>query len=360
MKLVAKLIVLLFVAIAAVSAHGSGHKEASEQTGADDVSSSDSNEDSAFGLKVGFILVTLGGLVPVLGASLLYVEDLIKLIPGVSPTFTITNNQTFLASVMSFSIGVLLCTIFLALIPEAFEGFETSKLLEPVGSDKLRLVIGCAVFAIFVIATIAKRVLWKSGHDHGHHHHPPANTSISRVSYRNASEKELIEEEVGDISTMSVRDEATNFRSVANKLMIAFFIHNIPEGLVTFMTAFESYKTGIMFTIALSLHKFPEGIMIAAPIYYGYRSKWKAIVGVLVSTLIPQLIGALLGWASTKISYDSIITGVMFLVATTILSETTMNEVIPMARQYDPNDKCMTNWVLIGMSLFLFLKFLVE
>ncbi|KXN73613.1 hypothetical protein CONCODRAFT_3430 [Conidiobolus coronatus NRRL 28638] len=115
-----------------------------------------------------------------------------------------------------------------------------------------------------------------------------------------------------------------------------------------------------MFTIALSLHKLPEGIMISVPVYYGYKSKWKAIVACLICTLVPQLIGALLGWASTKLVYDSFITGVMFLVATTILSETTFQEVIPMAQNYDPKDKYTTNWILIGIVLFLFLKNSVE
>lgn len=307
--------------------------------------------DPNFNTSLGFILVASGAVVPALGALLLYVEDLIKLFPNVSPEFTITNNPTFLSSILSFSVGVLICSIFLALIPEGIESFETSKWLQALPSPKLKKIVGCCIFAAFVIGLIVKRI-WFGGSGHSH----SFDTDHQKLKGNEAYGVEVSDE----ITRTPDSEEDQNFRSMGNRIMIAFFIHNIPEGLVTFLSVYESYKTGIMFTIALSLHKLPEGIMISVPVYYGYKSKWKAVVACLICTLVPQLIGALLGWASTKIVYDSMVTGVMFLVATTILSETTFQEVIPMAQSYDPKDKYTTNWILIGIVLFLFLKNSVE
>ncbi|KXN73612.1 hypothetical protein CONCODRAFT_68149 [Conidiobolus coronatus NRRL 28638] len=125
------------------------------------------DNDPNFNTSLGFILVASGAVVPALGALLLYVEDLIKLFPNVSPTFTITNNPTFLSSILSFSVGVLICSIFLALIPEAIESFETSKWLQALPSPKLKKIVGCSIFAAFVIILIVKRI-WFGGGGHSH------------------------------------------------------------------------------------------------------------------------------------------------------------------------------------------------
>ncbi|KXN73608.1 hypothetical protein CONCODRAFT_3425 [Conidiobolus coronatus NRRL 28638] len=330
------------------------------------------DSDHQFNTMLGFILVAAGSLVPALGALLLYMEDVIKLFPSVSPEFTITNNPKFLASILSFSVGVLICSIFLALIPEAIVGFEDSTWLESLQSERLNKIIGSSIFALFVGGLLVKRV-WFGGHSHDHGCVNLNNNSEKSVApdgnqvaptaitsdIQEHVEVTVIEKELsihtsitnnGSVLPKTPEEEQIQFKSMANRIMLAFFIHNIPEGLVTFLSVYESYKNGIIFTIALSLHKLPEGIMISVPVYYGYKKKWKAIIACLVCTLIPQLIGSLIAWASTKLAYDSMITGIMFLIATTILSETTFGEVIPMARNYDPKDLYTTNWILIEIQ----------
>ena len=67
--------------------------------------------------------------------------------------------------------------------------------------------------------------------------------------------------------------------------MLSIIIHNIPEGIATFMTSASNISLGITLSIAIALHNIPEGISIAVPIYYAAGSKLKAFYYVLLSSL---------------------------------------------------------------------------
>ena len=75
--------------------------------------------------------------------------------------------------------------------------------------------------------------------------------------------------------------------------MIAICLHNIPEGIITFISSFEDISLGISLTIAIALHNIPEGISISLPIYYSTHSKFKALLYTFISG-ISEPIGGLL------------------------------------------------------------------
>ena len=57
--------------------------------------------------------------------------------------------------------------------------------------------------------------------------------------------------------------------------MLAIILHNIPEGIATFLTTNANAKLGITLAIAIALHNIPEGISISVPLYFGTGSKQK-------------------------------------------------------------------------------------
>ena len=61
--------------------------------------------------------------------------------------------------------------------------------------------------------------------------------------------------------------------------MIAIIIHNIPEGIATYISSETNIKLGISITIAIAMHNIPEGISIAMPVYYATKNKKKATLG---------------------------------------------------------------------------------
>lgn len=67
--------------------------------------------------------------------------------------------------------------------------------------------------------------------------------------------------------------------------MIALVLHNIPEGIITFITSSKNIELGISLSISIALHNIPEGIAISIPIYYGNNNKKKAILYTLIAAL---------------------------------------------------------------------------
>ena len=70
--------------------------------------------------------------------------------------------------------------------------------------------------------------------------------------------------------------EDTKLYKVGIVSMLAIILHNIPEGIATYVTGVSNKTLAISLTIAIALHNIPEGISIAVPIYYSTKSKLKA------------------------------------------------------------------------------------
>ena len=77
--------------------------------------------------------------------------------------------------------------------------------------------------------------------------------------------------------------------------IIALIIHNIPEGITSFLTTSSNLKLGIALSIGIALHNIPEGIAIAVPIYYSTNSKFRACLYTGIAGF-SELLGAILAY----------------------------------------------------------------
>ena len=75
--------------------------------------------------------------------------------------------------------------------------------------------------------------------------------------------------------------------------LIAIIMHNIPEGIATYISSTHNIKLGFTLSIAIAFHNIPEGILIALPIYYATKNKYKAIILTSISAL-SEVVGAIL------------------------------------------------------------------
>ena len=82
--------------------------------------------------------------------------------------------------------------------------------------------------------------------------------------------------------------------------MIAIILHNIPEGIATFMTTTNDLRLGVSLCIAITCHNIPEGISIFTPIYYATNKKRKALLYTFISG-ISEPLGALFAFLILKI-----------------------------------------------------------
>ena len=113
--------------------------------------------------------------------------------------------------------------------------------------------------------------------------------------------------------------------------MIGIMIHNIPEGIATFITTNENIKLGISITIAITMHNIPEGISIALPIYYHTKSKKKAFLYTIICAL-SEPFGALIAYLF--LSPTSLVLGIIYALIAGIMIHISMYELFPTANKY--------------------------
>lgn len=82
---------------------------------------------------------------------------------------------------------------------------------------------------------------------------------------------------------------------------LAIALHNLPEGLATFLGALADPAAGVAIAVAVALHNIPEGIVVAMPIYYATGSRWKAFMWATISGLSEPLGGLLVSSTSSTV-----------------------------------------------------------
>ena len=133
--------------------------------------------------------------------------------------------------------------------------------------------------------------------------------------------------------------------------MLAIVIHNIPEGIATFMATNVNIMLGISLTIAIALHNIPEGISISIPIYYATNSKFKAIFYTFISA-ISEPLGALLTYLFLSNYINDRIMGFLFGIIAGIMIHISMYELLPTSKKYN-NLKITYLFFILGVTLML-------
>lgn len=131
--------------------------------------------------------------------------------------------NTIIGFSFSFAAGVMFCVSSISLLPEAFSYLSFSSFFN----------IGIVFFSFWVglfLAYFIQKFL---------------NRSISHDLYR-----------IGIFS------------------FISLLLHNIPEGILSFITASYDIRLGLSIIIAIMFHNIPEGILISIPVFYEFND-WK-------------------------------------------------------------------------------------
>lgn len=126
---------------------------------------------------------------------------------------------------------------------------------------------------------------------------------------------------------------------------IALVMHNLPEGIVTFMSTYQDFNLGLSLCIAIALHNIPEGISIAVPIYYATGNVKEAIKCTFLSALAEPL-GALLAFLIFKnFITESMISMFLILVAG-IMITLSVNKMLPEALEYKKTKPLYLGFIL--------------
>lgn len=125
-------------------------------------------------------------------------------------------------------------------------------------------------------------------------------------------------------------DNSDSLYKIGILSMIAIIIHNVPEGIITYLTTTVQYRTGLFLAISIACHNIPEGICIAAPIYYATNSKKKTFFALLVSSL-SEPIGALIAAIFFEKNMSMMFIAILLSTVAGIMISLVFTEIIPEA-----------------------------
>jgi len=235
-----------------------------------------------------FLITTLAGLSTMIGSIIIFYKK---------------KTDNIITSSLSFASGVMLCVSVTDLIPESINLLKENFYIFPTIIISLIFI----VVGIIISMTIDKYL--------------PENKNNGNL-YR-----------VGIIS------------------MLAIILHNIPEGIATFMASNTDLKLGISLAIAIALHNIPEGISISVPIYYATNSRLKAL-GYTFLSGISELVGAIITYLFLSKLINPIFMGMLFSIIAGIMTHISIYELIPTSLNYN-NKKLSIVSFLIGIGVML-------
>lgn len=240
-----------------------------------------------------FLMCLLAGLSTLIGGLLIYIKG---------------NKNNIIKYSLAFASGVMLSVSLFDLIPESLTMFQSTSKNNIFLSITVFIIIGL-IIPLFIDKIIPKKL------------------------------------------------ENNKLYKLGIFTMIAIIMHNLPEGIATYLSAQTNIKLGISITLAIAFHNIPEGISIAIPVYYATKNKKKALGLTFISGMSEPL-GALLAFFFLKPIINNTIMGGLFAIIAGIMSYISITELLPAALKYKEKKKTIISF-LIGI-LFMYVNHMLS
>ncbi len=237
--------------------------------------------------------------------------------------FTSKTNTKFLSVALGFSAGVMIYISMIELFQESLVYFNNSS-GELMGKW---LTILYFFGGIFIIALIDKLI----------------------PNFENPHEIKVVEDISEKENNAYPHKDFKKLKRVGFMMALAITIHNVPEGLATFIAALQDTTMGIAIAVAIAIHNIPEGIAVAVPIYYSTGSRKKAFLWSLLSGL-SEMVGAIIGFLLLLPFLSDGLFGALYAIVAGIMVYISFDTLLPAAREYGENHLSVYGLVL-GMLL---------
>lgn len=175
--------------------------------------------------------------------------------------------------------------------------------------------------------------------------------AIARVLPHSLNPAEI----AGDENELSTAERQHNVRLLRSGILVAGIItlHNVPEGLATFISTLEDPRLGASLAVAIAIHNIPEGIAVAAPVYAATASRYYAFWWATASGLAEPL-GALIGYAVLSIV---LLPGHLFTIAFGLIAGmmvlVSLTGLIPSVLRYSKHGHSLPLGLLAGTGVML-------
>ena len=139
-------------------------------------------------------------------------------------------------------------------------------------------------------------------------------------------------------------------------IALGIAIHNFPEGMAIFYSAYSDLKIGVAIAVAIALHNIPEGLAVSVPIYKATGSKGKAFLWAFLSG-IAEPVGALLTALFFLPFLNVVYLNYLLSAIAGIMVYISLDELMPVSRSYGyshiPMISFFAGMVVMFLSLYL-------
>lgn len=253
--------------------------------------------------------------------------------------FARKTNKKFLSVSLGFSAGVM---IYVSMI-EIFQKAQDALVAE-LGEKTGAIWTVIAFFGgMFLIAMIDKMI------PSAENPHEPKNVL---ADCEGCGECEVC------VKEQKAKQQKEHLMRLGLFTALAIGIHNFPEGMATFVSAFQDPSVAIPIVAAIAIHNIPEGIAVSVPIYQATGSRKQALLYSFLSGLA-EPIGALMGWLILLPIMSDMVYGIIFAGVAGIMVFISVDELLPAAREYGEHHLSVYGliggMIVMAMSLLLFM-----
>lgn len=290
-------------------------------------------------LFLAFLLVVGAGGATAIGAAVVFFPQLVTLA-----------KKRVLAAALGFAGGVMLYVSMVDILGKSFDAFSDAGHSEANADIYKALTFFLGIFFMMAMNHLVNMLL---DGKHSHNIDLKEEYEGQEEPYPDAAESAESKKEAEE-AAKTKRD----LQEMGIHAALAIALHNFPEGLVTFAVYLNDNAAGIVLALAIAIHNVPEGLCVAMPIYYATGNRTKAFLWGILSG-ISEPIGALVGWVILRSTMGGNTNGIMFGLVGGIMAYLAIDELIPGAYRYDPENTVVTWSIIIGMwciaaSLMLF------
>lgn len=241
-------------------------------------------------MLLAFVVTLLAGLSTVIGGFL-----------GTHPRVL---RRDVLAASLAFAAGIMITISVIEIAPSA-----VASLGEIVGEQEALLWVGGAL-----VVGVASVVLVGKGIPH---HINPAEIGGG---------EQLDRIQAGMVDARLLRSGIF--------LAVVVGLHNLPEGLATFVTTLQEPAGGITLAVAIAIHNVPEGLAVAAPIYAATRSRVQAVFWATLSGLA-EPVGGVIGFLLLSFLLPEEWISISLALVAGMMIAVSFLELLPAARRYE-------------------------
>lgn len=210
----------------------------------------------------------------ILAFSLIFVIGCTSLV-GV---FFLSVNESKLDKILfyllAFATGTILATAIFDLIPESIHGFDELLAEGHVVEDDMFLIFVFIMLGFVTFFVLERFIYWF----HGHAHEEEKEKFVCHDTFGKEVE---IEREKGGKSTIALLN------------LIGDGLHNLLDGIIIMVSFLQNVGLGIVVTMAVFIHEFPQEIGDFGILLYGGLGKKKALLANFASAMVAMLGGLL-------------------------------------------------------------------